>query len=170
MLKILYTRRKIASDRFLADVLREEGVTAPVLRGKNGKPFLAGDPLFLSLTHSGDLTAVALCDEAVGLDAEDTLKPRAYSAVLAGMPPEEREEITGMPPFYLHWTAKESYIKFRGETLAKLYRRLAFVGGVLSLDEKPLPVFLTNGALYGGRYVFCACTATPQNPVTVSAD
>lgn len=165
MLELYYTRREISSSAFLGAVLRERHIAAPVLRGERGKPRLAGDPVFFSLTHSGGMTAAVFCGKEVGLDAEDVCKTRAYPKIIENLSPAEKAEITDMPTFLQHWTAKESYVKFRGETLGKLYRRLSFVGGNLLLDGKPLPVALRFGTLCDGRYVFCVCSVAAEELV-----
>ena len=165
MLELYCTCRKVASSAFLKDILREKNIVAPVLRTENGKPFLAGDPLFFSLSHSGALTAVALSDKAVGLDVEDVLGKKPHAAILRRLSPAEREEIAGESDFLRHWTAKESYVKFCGETLGKLYKKLSFVGGKLRLNGEVLSVPLRFGTLYGDGYIFCLCGGTAEKIV-----
>ncbi len=171
MLTLYHTCRQTDSAAFLREILRRYGLQdVPILRGEYGKPRLAGDPLFFSLTHSGALTAAAICDAPVGLDAEDASSPRVRSAVLAALSPAEKAEISGMLPFYQHWTAKESYVKFCGGSIFKMYKRLSLYGGKLYLDGAEQPVWLQNGTLESEKYVFCICTAAPQKVVSEKID
>ena len=41
-----------------------------VVKDKNGKPFIPGDDIFFSLSHASGLCVCAVCDRAVGVDAE----------------------------------------------------------------------------------------------------
>ena len=41
----------------------------------------------------------------------------------------EKAEIHSTADFYAHWTARESYVKFLGETLAACWRKIEYVGG-----------------------------------------
>ncbi len=165
MLELYYTRRPISSKEFIAELFRECGITAPVLRGENGKPFLADHSRFFSVSHTDELTAVAFSDQEVGLDAERADETRRYDKILSALSPAERAEIKSAKDFFAHWTAKESYVKFRGETLGKLYRRLSFVGGRLLQDEKPLPVSLHFGTIFEGKYIFCICNGSAEKIV-----
>ena len=96
----------------------------------------------------------------MGLDIETVRDIRPYARLLSSFTLREREEIgNGETAFFANWTAKESYIKYLGETLA-LARRLAYYGGKLYRDEQPLPVFLTGGKIEDS--VFTLCTKGEQ--------
>ncbi len=165
MLKLYYTLDKVNSHEFLFSVLsRFHGVLdTNLLRSKNGKPYLSKSPVHFSLSHSEKVTAVAVYSSPVGLDVEYTQKSVDYSAILRRLTPLERAEITGMPPFFYHWTAKESYVKFLGERLLKYYQKLAFIGGRLLLESTPLPLAVLQGELTDG-YVY---SITVDNPTAV---
>jgi len=80
--------------------------TAATLRyTTGGKPYLAGSPLHLSLSHSKTHALCALAEQPIGCDIE-THRPisRAITArILSG---------TENPAdFFTHWTLKESYVK-----------------------------------------------------------
>ena len=161
MISLYYTLSNRSSREFLAQVLsRFYSLPAADLRtGRHGKPYLESGPCF-SLSHSGSLCAVAVGDTPMGLDIETVRDIRPYARLLSSFTLREREEIgNGETAFFANWTAKESYIKYLGETLA-LARRLAYYGGKLYRDEQPLPVFLTGGKIEDS--VFTLCTKGEQ--------
>ena len=52
-----------------------------VVKDKNGKPFIPGDDIFFSLSHASGLCVCAVCDRAVGVDAE-ALRPKNKDTIL----------------------------------------------------------------------------------------
>ncbi len=153
-MKIYYTRTP--AEGFLREALaREYDGPIRLLRTNRGKPYLpeADAPKF-SLTHTDGLLAVAIGPREVGLDAEKRA-PRNVQAVLARLTPAERRE-----DFFALWTAKESFIKYCGNTLAVMYRRLVYADGVLLLDGIPQAVSLQHFELAG--CTLCLCTAAPE--------
>lgn len=101
-----------------------------ILRTENGKPYLEGNPLFFSVSHSREKAVIAISDKQVGADIE-VVSDRNYKAVLARFSAEERAEIAGTADFLRHWTVREAYIKMLGSTLAEKLNALKFVGGAL---------------------------------------
>ena len=63
--------------------------------GPEGKPFLAGNPAFISLSHSGDYAACAIAPVPVGVDIQ-RIEPDPQRAAIA------------------LWALKESYLKASG--------------------------------------------------------
>lgn len=154
-MKIFYTKDKVASRDFLCKVLREYyGVDRPQFEiGAHGKPRLStGTPCF-NLTHSGNVTAVAVSKREVGLDLQFR-KERDFTALSKRMTPAEREE-----DFYRVWTAKEAYVKYLGSSLAEEYPSLQFHGGVLYRNGEHTGVSLFFRETE--EYVLCLCTAAP---------
>jgi 4'-phosphopantetheinyl transferase len=89
----------------------------------HGKPELAGGGIHFSLSHSGDLAALAIAAFPLGLDIEmirpvDRALPERFFA------PAERRGLRGLPPdvwdqaFFRCWTRKEAVIKALGLGLA----------------------------------------------------
>ncbi|MDE5897522.1 MAG: 4'-phosphopantetheinyl transferase superfamily protein [Clostridia bacterium] len=154
-MKIYYTRSAIAGETFVKKILKSEyAIGSPeIFRNENGKPFLNNAPLFFSVSHSGELTAAAIGQDEVGLDLE-LRRTREYASVVRRMTPAERKE-----DFFRVWTAKEAYVKFKGSTLAALYRKLEYRGGIIYEDGKPLSVALVHAELHGCE--LCVCTADP---------
>jgi 4'-phosphopantetheinyl transferase len=93
----------------------------PLTATLDGPPQLArtiAQPLYLSISHSGDWVACAASTEPVGVDVECTRRQRnvlalsrlacseAETAQLAALPSPEREAL-----FYRLWTLKEAWFK-----------------------------------------------------------
>lgn len=159
MLKLYYTLQKTPSREFLWHVLElYHGVKRQdLLYGEHGKPFLKNNSVFFSISHTDELTAVAVSDTPVGLDVEYTKKQRNYTAVFNRLSPQEQAEIKNDTGFFAHWTVKESYVKYCGETLATLYKELRYTDGALKKSGKPVAVALQNGTLGNGKYVYSVC-------------
>ncbi len=163
MLKVYYTFSAISSREFLLKILEKYcGVSEPVLvYNEHGKPYLQDNRVYFSLSHSQTLTAVAVSEKEVGLDVEKVKKDN-HAHVLKRLSDAEKQEILNDKDFFKIWTAKESYIKYRGETLAALYHKLAFIQGKLFLKDQPVAVFLQNGELQKGEYIYCVCSQTEE--------
>ena len=122
-----------------------------ILKTENGKPYLEGDPLFFSLSHSRDRALIAISDKPVGADLE-VITDRKYKAVLSRFPEKERNEIANAQDFLMHWVVREAYIKMLGSTIAEKLKRLSFVDGVLYDNGKRVNCELINGVKDGCAY------------------
>lgn len=133
------SRRRFAGGRVAARSLLADrlGRDAQELRfdptcgqcgGAHGKPRLVdpGRPLSWNLSNCGDVAVIAICESGeVGVDVEHvdaardpvTLAERFFA-------PDERHRITALPAparrreFLRCWTAKEAFLKARGEGIA----------------------------------------------------
>ena len=90
--------------------------------GKNGKPYLEGNPFYISLSHSGDFVAVVLSKFPVGIDIQKTR--RVNSSIFKLIFNENDNDFyinsrNKSKAFYKIWTFKESYLKMTGEGLTK---------------------------------------------------
>lgn len=152
-MKVYYTRKRESGETIIKRVLCERyGVEKPeIRRGENGKPYLANSPLKIGVSHSGELTALAVGDCEVGLDIE-LRRDIGNSAIVRRLSEEERQE-----DFFRLWTAKESYVKYLGSTLAHMLPLLEFHGGALYENGVPAPVVLTCFEIE--NYCFTLCTA-----------
>ena len=101
-----------------------------ILRSPNGKPYLAGNPLYFSLSHSGNAAVIAISENLCGVDLE-LICGKQHDAVLKRFSDEERGEIENERDFLKHWTVRESYIKMHGLSLAAKLKDLKYVGGIL---------------------------------------
>ena len=89
----------------------------------NGKPYLVGSPYHFSITHTGEVVAVAVSDSPCGIDAEVIARQSrriaerffhpAESAYLAAFDSDAYDaEFTEI------WTKKEAFAKLTGEGIA----------------------------------------------------
>lgn len=143
MEKIFYVKRsdypssESAVKKILVDYF---GVNAPViLRTENGKPYLQGGKLYFSVAHTGNDLFIAVCDEDVGIDVENLEKSVDYPPIIKRFSVVERNEITDKQAFLRNFTAKESAVKWFGGTLARDFRKLAYIDGKIYYGEMQLP-------------------------------
>ncbi|HEY0258103.1 MAG TPA: 4'-phosphopantetheinyl transferase superfamily protein, partial [Candidatus Methylacidiphilales bacterium] len=107
--------------------LRQTPETIELATTEFGRPVLAGNrEIQFSLTHTGDLVAVAVTSGAqIGIDLE-LVQPQRDLPGLAEriFSPEDLREFLALSPgdqtgaFYRAWTRKEAYLKARGEGIA----------------------------------------------------
>lgn len=112
-------RRRASSEGahcLLAYALKEQGIDPsahPFCRTPEGKPYLAGSPVEISLSHSGSWAVCALSDAPVGVDIE-AIRPisagvwRKLLATTADEPCGSAYEAT------LRWTRYEASLKRLG--------------------------------------------------------
>lgn len=78
-----------------------------VHKTEGGKPYVEGNPFYISLSHSAGITVAAVSDTPCGIDIE-YMKERDYQKIakrfFQTMP-------AGLNEFYRLWTAKEAYKK-----------------------------------------------------------
>ena len=109
-------RKHWLSYRLLLNTLL--GKKHEVLYDEHGKPFLKGNRSYISVSHSGDFSAVIINKKIpVGIDIEK-ITPRiekVYDKFMNG------EEINGIPAeyrleyMYVYWCAKEALYKMHGK-------------------------------------------------------
>lgn len=152
MITVYYTRKKTDSLSYLLRLLREKyGIPAQTLCfGEHGKPYLKGHPVRFNLSHSGDLLAVAVSDQEVGLDVQKRTE-KGYPFLRARLKAEEQTE-----DFFRLWTAKEAYVKLRGNTLAHTLSSIEYKNGRLYEKGVPLSVSLSFYEL--GDCAVAVCT------------
>lgn len=125
----------------------------------------------LSLSHSGGLIAVAVCNQAVGVDIElpGRVRPLAELMQLIGSE-HEQQNFQALPAalqsqaFYRTWTLKEAYYKRQGTGLDWSSIRELNTQSVTGTQEFP-----GNSAIWEGRfnalpYTLAVCTATLRSP------
>lgn len=156
MLDIYYTLNKVGSEDFIRFVLRRYyNIPNPTIcKSIHGKPFIESSKIHFNLTHSRQMTALAVGKKRVGLDCEYRLgKPRP--AVLSKFSEREKSEIQSSADFYSHWTARESYIKHIGETLAAYWRKVEFYRGKIYCSGEDTNIPVVQFEL--DDYIFSAC-------------
>lgn len=107
-----------------------------ILKMPSGKPYIGGNPLYFSLSHSSDKGIFAIYEKPCGVDLE-LLNGRLHENILNRFSEREQEEILCERDFLKHWTAREAYVKLYGLSILKLFKRLEFYGGKIYLDSLP---------------------------------
>lgn len=155
--KALRIRREDARLRSIgaALLLREAGIEPPFSYGGHGKPYIPGGPHF-SLSHSGALAALAVCDVPVGLDAERIAPVRRAAA--RALTIEEREYMEADPErrFAYLWTRKEAALKCTGAGLSQPMNAFSVLGDTASPDGEPLSLCTVE---YGDHMLSAAASA-----------
>ncbi|WP_328787969.1 MULTISPECIES: 4'-phosphopantetheinyl transferase family protein [unclassified Streptomyces] len=99
----------------------------PHCGGPHGRPALAGGPaagLHFSLSHTGDVAAVAVAAAPVGLDIETHPRPETAESLARSLHPREAAALLALPPaarpaaLARVWVRKEAYLKATGHGLA----------------------------------------------------
>ena len=127
-------------DRLLQEEL---GQPATILRTEEGKPYIEGNEIYFSLSHSGKKGVIALYESPVGVDLE-YLGERDFPAVLSRFTERERQEILTKEDFIRNWTAKEAFIKMHGYTLASSLKLLEYYGGCIYFKGEKSPCEVTH--------------------------
>ena len=127
-----------------------------ISRGVYGKPYIEGNPVFFSISHSGNEGVVLVSDKQCGVDLE-VYKERKIDALYNRLTAREKAEIREDYKLFLkNWVAKEAYIKYLGGTVAWI-KRLEYAGGVLYFDGKKADCEITVET-YSDRAVYAVCT------------
>ncbi|GAA3456343.1 4'-phosphopantetheinyl transferase family protein [Dactylosporangium matsuzakiense] len=112
-------------------------------QGPYGKPYLAGEPLQVNLSHAGEWAAVAVTAERpVGVDLQDILDDTDYRGLARRFfPPAEAGLVArgGPEVFAGLWARKEAVVKAAGDRLMRNLR-LAVAGDpppLVHLDGTP---------------------------------
>jgi len=99
-----------------------------IVYNKNNKPFLKDGSMFISISHSRQLTAILLSvNEKVGVDLEYM---RSYIAAVAFKFINVKEKITKDPAnrlyhLYLHWCAKEALYKICDKEITSIRKNIS---------------------------------------------
>ncbi len=123
------------------------GVVEPVkyYYNKNGKPFIEGNPVYFSLSHSGNYSACAISDNEIGIDIE-LMRDINLNIAKKFFTQKEYEYIISKPEkriehFFDIWVLKESYMKATGYGLSLGLRNFSFIID----DSGKIDVFLDKG-------------------------
>ncbi|MBR3508177.1 MAG: 4'-phosphopantetheinyl transferase superfamily protein [Lachnospiraceae bacterium] len=127
--------------------------------GKNGKPYWVELPYYFSLSHSGDLVALAVSGQEIGLDVQKVTGTDWKKLAGRFFAQEEQRELEklceiseelGRKEFFRLWCQKESYGKMTGEGL------LPYLQKKVTAFENA--VFLEKELELGGNgYFFALC-------------
>ena len=141
MIKIHFTRKEHLHELTERLLSEELGHSVEIAKTPEGKPYVEGNEIYFSLSHSGKKGVVALNDSPVGVDLE-YFGERDYPTVLSRYTERERQEIFTAEDFIRHWTAKEAFIKMHGYTLASAFKHTEYFGGQIYFkgEEQPCEI------------------------------
>ncbi|MDE6504827.1 MAG: 4'-phosphopantetheinyl transferase superfamily protein [Clostridia bacterium] len=149
MIKLFFTDKESVYKELESAIARHICGSFVIQRTENGKPYIEGNPIYFSLSHSGGKAVIALCDKPVGADME-LFGNKKYKSVLSRFTENEQNEINGSEAGFLkNWTAKEAFIKMLGGTIAGYLKRLEYRDGQIYLDKTP-----QNANIYTHEYDF----------------
>jgi 4'-phosphopantetheinyl transferase len=110
----------------------------------HGRPRIVGHPLEVSLSHSGEVVAVALSERGrVGIDIEVVAERRVESLLRFVCAPEERGLVGSAEAFTVVWARKESVLKAVGVGLRVPMRQVS----VTAPSQPPALVAYRGGTL-----------------------
>lgn len=144
MLDVYITKNKNVHEKVKILIARRICACFEIDTTENGKPYIEGNPLYFSLSHSGNKAVIAISDAPVGIDLE-AVKKRNFDIILSRFTEREREEAKNDKVlFYKNWVAKEAFIKMCGGTLARYLKRLEFCGGNMFYNGKKQAVIISE--------------------------
>ena len=131
--------RTVLADKLARDVLSRELKCAPeeveFTYDENGKPFVKGNALYFSLSHSEDIVVCAISKMPIGVDVEQLqdMSPRLAKKFFTadeclyvfGHEPKDADWEGAFSPverlrFFEIWTSKEAFIKCIGHGMDRL--------------------------------------------------
>ena len=110
----------LAARMLLAHML---GARCPIYYLPDGRPFIPGSPLHVSVSHSGNYAAVAASEgKPVGIDIEVLPRKSLMKAKDYFLNDDEQQVTAGDPVEKLHvyWSAKEALFKYAGNAQLNL--------------------------------------------------
>lgn len=129
-----------------------------ILKNNFGKPYIEGDPLYFSISHSEDILCVAVSDFLCGVDIEFLGHKCKNEHILSHFCPQERAEAAESElEFLKHWTAREAYVKAVGGSVFLTLDKVAYYNNAIFFEEKkqPFTVDFTLGIPERGVIALC---------------
>lgn len=154
MIEIYQTSETSAHEKLLSVLSRHIPAPFEISVTENGKPYIAGDPVYFSLSHSDGRAVIAVSSLPAGIDLE-VFKGRVHTKVFSRFPEAEQAEIADESDFLMHWTAREAFVKLRGGQLATMWKHIEFSGGKLRFCGETQRVKLRFYKFYYGIAALC---------------
>ncbi len=136
-MKIYYTAVPTNSKEFLSRILRDfYGISTPkITKNSYGKPYFIDFSLFFSISHSENITAIALSKREIGLDIQKNAKKRRNESLKDFLSPKNRRIFTASgrqrkPILSIAENQLQSYIRVSNIKTARYTNRI-----------RPLPPF-----------------------------
>lgn len=174
--------RSIFAGLLLRHAFLQEGYTlkqwqqVEIEKEAYGKPYIKGCQEFqYSLSHSGDWALCAVDTKAIGADIQE-LKTWKIQVAKRFYSKEEYDRILGVQQkdcenkqtkmFYSMWTAKESAVKYSGQSMGAGIRRYVTNEGYSCIYDKENEVLSLHIKLYNELegYIACLCSKYSSFP------
>lgn len=145
-----------------------ETATVHLRHEENGRPYLEGSPLQISISHSGSVWGCAVSEKAVGLDIQQIREQEVRQIARRFFHPLEYDHLkeTNFQDFFSIWSAKESYVKYTGEGITDSF------GAFSVADEKGLRSELPGTCLRRvpilPGYSVCVCSQEKEELLVYS--
>lgn len=139
MLEIYLTENEKVHTKLLSLLEKKVGGNMKIERSASGKPFIAGNPLYFSLSHSGRFAAIALSDKEIGIDLETyekSARAEKFKRVLNSFSDREKKDICDFSDFLLNWVCKEAFVKMTSGSIFGELKRLEYFSSRLYFDGK----------------------------------
>ncbi|MBE7092642.1 MAG: 4'-phosphopantetheinyl transferase superfamily protein [Clostridiales bacterium] len=125
-------------------IIDELGTDYEILYAPSGKPYIEGNQLFVSISHSKDFFLVGTNKLPVGVDIEvvrhfdNRLINRYFtSSEIAYIDSDEK--------FFKIWTVKEAFLKLTGEGLKGIKKLNTVTNGKIQIDGYEILSFVESG-------------------------
>ena len=116
----------LASGYLFKKALTEFGLSEyedRIVYNEYGKPYIENNPMYFSISHSGDMAYLVFCDCEVGCDIEKIDDRKYMELAQRFFCSEEYQYLKNSEnsknDFFKLWTIKESYLKEKGTGLYK---------------------------------------------------
>lgn len=117
--------------------LERPGLDDDVIVDVNGKPYIPGNPVYFSISHSGTKVMVVISNDEIGCDIQ-LIKPECLPLMDRYFTDDECSEIKNsenpVETFYQFWTIKESFLKANGKGLSYGLKNAHIKDGVINVD------------------------------------
>lgn len=170
-----------AAGCLLGLALKERGIdysAAKICLGPHGKPYIEGQNVKFSLSHSGQIAVCAFGDEEIGVDVQKVIPLRAGVAEkicsegeIARLKVLSKE--AAADELIRLWTAKESAVKYLGLGLSFPLKgvEVSFTPKISAFAEGQGKLFLKEYPLEGYKLIVCCgrdCLPDDLNKISLS--
>lgn len=111
---------------------------------ESGKPYIEGNDLYISISHSKEFVLVGISDLPIGVDIE-VLRPFEQKLIKRYFTIEEASFIDNQEKFFLIWTVKEAYLKLTGVGLKGIKKLNTVVNGEITIEGYEILSFIKDG-------------------------
>ena len=154
-------RNDYTTEEFIRKIAAEKlNITNVVIvRNEHGRPYFlpatGQETWHFSLSHTGETLFAVFSKRQIGLDAEEKRRSVDFQKLVKRV--DDEFCVSSCLEFLQLWTAKESVVKFLGESLATSVKKIEFspTFDKVRYAQKPLPVRITH--LYYGDFLLAVC-------------